>query len=129
MKRIWIFLWILLLSPAVFGQGTTQNTVVPYGLESQNGNQHTTQFGGPGDYQHWFRGNYLAQAWNSPVEIAGVAFRVNEQPVSQRPYDAVIPRIEIWLSTTSLDSTQLLSFWQLNPKADRVKSKADRVKS
>lgn len=101
-------------------QGTTQ-TALPYGLESRNGTANDYIFSGRGERQEWFRGSYLAQAWQTPVLITEVAFRLTERAFSARDYTATVPHIELWMTTTS-QSGATLSSWQLNagPDAQRV---------
>jgi hypothetical protein len=103
--------------PNVLAQGTSQ-TVFPYGRESQNGSTLEDFLMAPTERQFWFRNTYLAQTWTSPVEISAVAFRVEEQAWTPAAYDAVIPRVEIWLSTTSLTSAGLSQDLNSNQGSD-----------
>ena len=66
------FVWV---ASSAFAQGTIQ-TVVPFGFENQNGNSNDGIFEVGTQIQQLYRGSSLAQRWETPVQITGVAFRV-----------------------------------------------------
>jgi hypothetical protein len=73
--REMILLCLLSLQYSALAQGTIE-TVVPFGLENQAGNSNDGILQSPGTFQQLFRASYLQTAWQTPVEITGIAFRV-----------------------------------------------------
>ena len=114
MKQVLFFL-VIVFGESAFGQ--TNTTVLPPGFENENGNiQHATFSGLVPAYQEIFRNSSVASEWDTPVKITGVAFRVGDGATSS--FDAVIPRIEIRLSTTPNAPELMSRFYDANKGAD-----------
>jgi hypothetical protein len=113
MKR-WIFSLICFTASAL-AQGTTE-TVVPFGFENQSGNGSDSLLDFPGQTQELFRASYLANAWDTPVAISGIAFRV----AGALSMSATIPQVEIRFSTSSQTPETMSTFYAANKGADET---------
>jgi hypothetical protein len=113
MKRS-ILVFLFFLADCVFAQ--TRKTVFPLGFENQPGNSQEATFSGiVPTYQELFRASSLATAWQTPVEITAVAFRVGE---GGGPFDATIRHVEIRLSTSAKAPEQMVQSYFSNRGAD-----------
>jgi hypothetical protein len=115
MKRF-ILLTALVFEFSALAQGTTQ-TVVPFGLENQNGNTVDESLSHGSLLQELFRGSYLETTWRTPILITGIAFRAKGVGPS---YSAVVPRVEIRLSTSTYDPANMSLFYAVNKGADET---------
>jgi hypothetical protein len=96
----------------------TNTTVAPFGLENTPGNSHDNyvlRF--PVEYQQVFKGSYLSDIWQTPVEITGIAFRVDSV---NGDYQAVIPSVEIQFSTTQRAPNQMSTDMASNKGVDNT---------
>lgn len=94
--------FLILLIAAVQTIGQTNRTVVPAGFENQAGNTSDSILFTQSQIQQLFRASALQ--WDGPVQITGVAFRVTDGTSS---FSAVVPRIEIYMSTSALAPERL----------------------
>jgi hypothetical protein len=95
---------------------TTNRTVVPLGLENQNGNSNDGIIESGGQFQELFRSSYLQAQWQTPVQITGMAFRVDGALSS----DTVIPRVEIRLSTSLRSREDMSLIYSANRGGDET---------
>jgi hypothetical protein len=102
------------------GQSTT-TSVFPVGLDNQTGNSGIVLFSSNPDpinqYQQLFRSSELQKAWQTPVSISAVAFRVNN---GASAFQAVIPTVEIRFSTSATPLEQMSSNYAQNKGSDEL---------
>jgi hypothetical protein len=96
----------------------TNRTVlpVPPDLAIQPGNATDSSLQVESSYQQLLRGSSLSSVWTTPVRITGIAFRVEEHAIAG--FAAVIPKVEIRLSTTGRSLERMSQSWDVNKGGD-----------
>jgi hypothetical protein len=119
------WLWILLGVSSVVGVERaeaqsleTNRTVLPPGFENQPGNANGGLLLEGQTYQQMFPGSSFDRVTSTPIKITGIAFRVEEKAAAG--YLAVIPRVEIHLSTSARSLEQMSTSWNLNKGPDEA---------
>lgn len=108
------FLAAALCAASVSAQ--TNRTVFPAEFANTPGNIQEDVFGSATDYQELFRASSLAEKWSTPVQITAIAFRVGEGGPDQ--FNAVVPHLEVRMSTTSRAPEQMARDYASNKGAD-----------
>jgi hypothetical protein len=114
MKRLLVIFGITFAVVATEGQ--TNQSVFPAGLASSNGTSASSGFSNPGELQQIYRSPLFQPTWQSPVLITKIAFRVEEGNLAS--YSAVIPKVEIRLTTTARAPEQMTPSWSQNAGSD-----------
>jgi hypothetical protein len=115
MKK-WIGLILVAFETTIFAQA--DRLVVPIGFENQPGNASDGVLFTGGELQQMFRASSLQATWSTPVRITGVAFRVTEGAAAS--FNAVVPRIEFRMSTSSRPLEQMSTSYNLNKGLDEM---------
>src|SRR4051812_16652854 len=98
---------------------TTNQTVLPLGLESQEGSTRDSVLkGGPAERNIVISSGALPLSWQGPVIITGLAFRVDSE--STFSFNAIVPRLEIRLSTTEKTPATMGSLYSQNAGPDSI---------
>lgn len=108
--------FLLIFVATSFAQ--TNKTVFPTELATQEGNQALALFTGlVPEYQELFRVRSLRAFGDTSVNITGLSLRVNGVSGSM---DAVVPRFEIRVSTTSRTPENMSKFYSVNVGPDEL---------
>ena len=112
--------WILtLVSCALVAPGARalDSLVVPNGLENTDGNLNDNgrlfEQGDPAHWQQDYRADQFGAA-KGPLLIKEIRFRIDADPLKGRPFDAVLPGVEISLSTTHVAPSAMSVFFAQN---------------
>jgi hypothetical protein len=105
----------VLVGMALVATAQTNRTVLPPGFENQPGGAYDPLFISSQEFQQIFR---ASATFSGPVEITGIAFRVGSNLGSS--FSAVIPRVEIRLSTSSRAPEAMTTSWASNRGSDET---------
>jgi hypothetical protein len=101
------------------GFSATNQVVVPAGLENAEGSTRDSVLkGGPAERNVVISSATLPPSWNTPVIITALAFRLEGQ--STFSFNAVVPRLEIRLSTTTRTPATMGNLYSDNAGPDSI---------
>ena len=119
-RRGWILALTLTLGAASPARAL-DSLVVPNGLENTDGNRDDNGFlfidGSAAHWQQDYRADQFSAA-NGPLLIKEIRFRIDANPLRGQPFDAVLPSVQINLSTTHVAPSAMSVFFAQNVGPD-----------
>lgn len=114
-RRIFAFAGLILAS--TFGWSATNQSIIPIGLETRNGNAADNIWFQDTTNDRWQLFASSALPWSGSVSITGLSFRVDE---GQAAMNTVVPRVEIRISTSPQTPATMSTLYSVNVGPDEA---------